>query len=522
MESVDTSLVRIPLRTAPIDTIRAATLAVLCELPPSRRPLVQDGRLVVVRRREDGEPYVHVLDRRDMVALLAGTIDYVNRKASGGDDHVAPPAAIVDAILGAGHWPFRPLAGVSRVPLVRPDGTPVLESGYDLQTGYFVDVGANLVRAFETLELDFSPMEAARGVLGDIVTDFPFADAASRANALGFMLTPYLRPLMSGPVPLAAFLARGPGVGKTTLAQLTALAGVGDEPSVFAEPESDQEFRKKITGHLRTGGRFALFDNLSRRLSSDSLAAVLTSRTWKDRLLAKSTNITVPNGSLWAVTGNSLEVAGDLPRRTVLIALRNDHARPWTRTDFRIPELLSHVKRGLPQIQAALLILCTEWARAGMPRVPVPGLGSFETWASTVGSVLHHAGIPGFLENRDVLQVAGDTAVREMERFVRAIMGRFPDEFTARDVLTAVRQCSVEPETVPEELGGLSGVDASRQIGKAFARWEGRPLADDGLALERVRRESRGGTVVWRPRTRELAADDGEPGRRRGNDIHGQ
>jgi hypothetical protein len=50
----------------------------------------------------------------------------------------------------------------------------------------------------------------------------------------------------------------------------------------------------------------------------------------------------------------------------------------------------------------------------------VPPLGSFEEWASTVGSVLAFAGIEGFLGNLDQTQVAQDEDTQQWTAFFDA------------------------------------------------------------------------------------------------------
>ena len=49
-----------------------------------------------------------------------------------------------------------------------------------------------------------------------------------------------------------------------------------------------------------------MIDNVTRKLGQVSLAALLTARTWRDRLLGKSKTVEVPNRTLWIVTGNNV------------------------------------------------------------------------------------------------------------------------------------------------------------------------------------------------------------------------
>ena len=56
-----------------------------------------------------------------------------------------------------------------------------------------------------------------REYLEDLVADFPFADAASRQNLFGLLLTPIVRPALDGNVPVHLAEAALERTGKTKL-----------------------------------------------------------------------------------------------------------------------------------------------------------------------------------------------------------------------------------------------------------------------------------------------------------------
>jgi hypothetical protein len=90
-----------------------------------------------------------------------------------------------------------------------------------------------------------------------------------------------------------------------------------------------------------------------------------------------------------------------MPRRVLPIRLNPKVDRPWNRppSDFRHPHLVEYVADHRPQLLAAALTICTGWIDAGRPTVEVRPFGSFEGFASTVGSILAFAGIDSFLDN---------------------------------------------------------------------------------------------------------------------------
>src|SRR5262245_56979558 len=180
---------------------------------------------------------------------------------------------------------------------------------------------------------DFS--NSLLALLEEAMGEFPYVDAASKANALALFLTPILRTAIAGPVPLALIDAPQAGTGKSLLTRLLATIVTGRSAAIMTAPASDEEFRKKITSHLLSGTSLMLFDNIEGPLRAGSLAAALTTETWSDRILGQSAMVTLPQKVTWTATGNNLAVAGDLARRCYWIRLDAQTSRPWQRTGFR-------------------------------------------------------------------------------------------------------------------------------------------------------------------------------------------
>jgi hypothetical protein len=168
----------------------------------------------------------------------------------------------------------------------------------------------------------------AAALLLEIFTDFPFVDEASRAHALGLVVLAFTRDLVDGRTPLHALDAPMPGSGKGLLADAVAHLATGRPIEVMSEAKDDEEQRKRITGLLLSGRAFGLVDNITRRLDSGPLAAVLTADTWSDRLLGVSRVVELQNRTTWIVTGNNLTFSREMGRRTVWCRLDARHAEP--------------------------------------------------------------------------------------------------------------------------------------------------------------------------------------------------
>jgi hypothetical protein len=98
-------------------------------------------------------------------------------------------------------------------------------------------------------------------------------------------------------------------------------------------------------------------------------------------------------------------------------------ARPWMRDpkSFKYHHLMQWVKENRGRLLAAALTMARAWVQAGKP-IPegLPPLGGFEDWTNTVGGVLAHAGLTGFLGNLDFMYTRSDVETPQWEGFLAA------------------------------------------------------------------------------------------------------
>jgi hypothetical protein len=237
---------------------------------------------------------------------------------------------------------------------------------------------------------------ARRLLLEEFLGDFPFATAADRAQALGLLLLAFVRALIPGPTPLHLIEASTPGTGKSLLAEVLLFVALGRWLGTMTEASQDEEWRKRVTSQLLQAPAAILLDNLRRPLDAGSLAAVLTTTTWEDRLLNTNQVVRLPNQAIWVATANNPELSEEFTRRTVAIRLDARCEQPWIRTGFRHAGLRGWTAAHRADLVGATLTLVQAWVAAGRP----PGtarLGSYEAWAAVIGGILAHNEIDGFL-----------------------------------------------------------------------------------------------------------------------------
>lgn len=305
---------------------------------------VRGGELCRVRLDEQGRPKIDSLTVPMLQNALSKAADFFCCRAEGMKSAARPPHWLCQNIMALGEWPFPALTGVVRNPTIRPDGSLLWQPGYDASTGLIYAPPPG----FNPLPLSEHPspeeIERASALIKELVCDFPFDSAASKANALGMILTPIIRPLIRGTVPMALVDAPQQGTGKTLLSSLPSLVCNGEPEGVTPLPASDEEVRKTITATLLSGPSIGVFDNVGRKIDDHSLAEALTAPVWKDRYLGASRIVELPQRVTWIVTGNNIRLGGDMQRRCYWIRLDAQTSRPWEGRTFRHPDLISWVK----------------------------------------------------------------------------------------------------------------------------------------------------------------------------------
>ncbi|MEP6776378.1 MAG: hypothetical protein ABJA50_12355, partial [Chloroflexota bacterium] len=186
------------------------------------------------------------------------------------------------------------------------------------------------------------------------------------------------------------------------------------------------------------------------------------------------------------------------------------------------------------ELLAALLTISRAWFADGKPQAEVPALGSFKAWARTVGGILAHAGVEGFLQNLNMLYEQNDEETAEWEGFLVAWYNAFGERtVTVADICSALRpgdqhrlaeigeelsdtQSAAFREAIPAELAeGLeyelkrAGANATangsntnsgfrRKLGKALSKRVDVRYGD--LRLERATDDPHSKVSRWRAR----------------------
>ncbi len=456
---------------------------------------------VRIRKDERDRPFIEPMTEAAMRHELTKSADFYEM-SSRGNRPVDPPLSITRDVMSRDDLPFPPLGGIIEVPALRPDGTILDTPGYDWPTGVYYAPAPGLTVPPIPINPTAEETEQARALLDEAIADFPFVDDASRDNARALIITPLLRPAISGATPMAVADAPQAGTGKTMLINVSAIISTARPAALEHMPTDEAEMDKRLTSSAMEGAPFNAYDDISTPIASSSLARAITATELKGRILGKSATVTLLQRATWAASGNNIRLGGDMPRRCYWIRMDAETWRPWQRTGFRHPDLLAWVQEHRGELIAAVLTLARAWYAAGCPDGNSPTMGSFEQWSKVIGGVLAHAGTKGFLQNLEELHNAADDEGNEWEAFLiawRATIGE--QSVSVAELCNQVAGSANLREALPNALADAlaSTPDKFKQrTGIAFKKRVGRRFGESGFHLERAEDDTHNKVARWK------------------------
>ncbi len=486
MSESRTALPVIDVSGQPRDVLREVWDVVFAVNSPPR--FFQRGGVLVCLSAEDGCGGLGVNGQQDRVlqrvtkdALAGLLVEHADWVRDG--RNVLPPEFILRLMIAKPHPALPELEMVSSVPVLTATGRLISEPGYDPEGRvHLCQSVSGLV--FRGCGADVQDCAAAcRFLQEELLGDFPFTADSDRAHALAAILTHFVRPFLGNAcAPLIILTASTPGTGKTLFACLLSEIVAERPPAITTANAHDGELRKKLTSFLLQATPVVVLDNISHELlDSSSLASVLTAPVWTDRLLGRSRAASVPNQTLWMATGNNPRLSMELARRSVRIRLDAQIERPWLRSGFRHPDLMSWVREHRPELVRACLTLVQTWLDAGRPHGVVQPLGSFEVWSRTLGGILDVAGVGGgFLADLNEMYREVDAEGEAWRILTQCWWARFQGQYVR---VTDLLPMCVENDLFSDVLGQGTERSQKSRLGHALQRNGGRVF--NGMRIEK-------------------------------------
>lgn len=474
--------------------------------------LGQEGYLPPQNEKDDDGPaQVREVDAEHLATLVSRRYNVFRENKDGGYSHPLFPKNVASGALKViDEAPnLRVLRGVAHTPMIRKDGSTLIEPGYDDGTRYLYlpTVAVPPVPATPSPQA----VHKATALLVGLLADFDWRTEHDMANVIGVMLTPLLRPVVPPPYMGLAINAHQPGSGKSLLGKILRTVHGGVLRSEM--PHDEAELGKSITGILSgTTAPIVEFDNVTGVLKSGKLAGILTTSELSDRLLGSTNETQLVNNRVWIFTGNNIQLGGDLPRRFVWCTIDSKTPHPEQRTEFKIPDLSKYVEANRGQILNALLTLAANWNSKGMPvrgKVPATDYGR---WQGAVRTILELAGVPGVFGHSDsVVQDEGVDDDNWAEFLARVWEAHQNKKWTVSHLLARPDDKSKEAisdwreiisnlpgdlseKFVKESRTGAEGGSTSKSLGRWLMNRKGRWA--NNLTIREAGRQR--GTNLWR------------------------
>jgi hypothetical protein len=401
------------------------------------------------------------------------------------------PGWAVDQLADLKRWPgVRHLEGIIEAPTIRPDGSLLVEPGYDDATGLLYLPSGDFPTIPEKPD-DSQAIQAADDLLS-VVNDFPFASDEHRNGYLAALLTPLVRFAIEGPCPLFLFDANVAASGKTKLCDIIAILATGREMPRSKYHLDDAEMDKTLLSIALAGDRLILFDNVPGGFSigGGSLDAALTGFTKKGRILGESRmSGEVRLSTVYYASGNNLGLRGDALRRVVPIRLESAHDRPEERTDYKEKNLLDYVRRERGRLVAAALTIARAYVVAGRPDQGLKPM-DYPDWCRVVRDALAWCTGGDPCKARAEL-VASDEEMAQrrllVAGFEELMKHRERDHFTVAEMVKQVTDRFI-PDPLLHSLFMDWGQDGkmatAKAIGKQLSKVRRRPI--DGKCFDRT------------------------------------
>src|SRR5664280_300110 len=496
----------------PLSDISDESLGILAETNDPPTIFRRGGEKVTVHSDENGRTRIEGIPTDLLRHHLSQRATWVKIEVVGEDEdgrpvvekkNAYPPVTVMKDLL-ARDWDSVPsLVGVSEIPILRPGGSMLATNGYDAESRIWMDLPEDLVIPMIPENPTDDDVHRAIGLLEEAISEFPFEDEASRANALGLILSTVLRASIPGLIPMAVIDAPVAGTGKTFLVSLASVVATGRPAPLSSAPNgNDEELRKRLTAALMTDEPLIVFDNVDRQLKSPVLAQAITSETWTDRILGASKNVDLSQHAVWVATGNNVEISGDLPRRCYKIRLDPKLAQPAQRK-FERPDLMDWARGRRGELLGACFTLARHWFVEGKPESDGAPWATFDEWRRFVGGILQTAGVGDFLANLDELQLRADPDMvawtRLLEYWCTEHDGHPVSSKTLWLSLVHYSQTEELPRSLAESLDRASGDNSKvTRLSKALSNRKNRLFSDEGLRIERAGSDAHEKVLLWR------------------------
>jgi hypothetical protein len=384
----------------------------------------------------DGRTEFEDMGQTDLWTELNERITFVESSESGDGPRKEVPKEVAMQVWGQAYNNMVAAPEVAYAPIFTSSGAMLAQDGYYLDDALALN-HLLVLNGLHVPPVVEAPTEAAaqnavKWILDELLCDFPFCDTdaegvdrrePSQANALAYIITPFMRRMISGRTPLFAFTKPQRDSGATFLAELGIKLFQGTERGIpmINYSRSEEEMEKKIVSGIQDATPHLFFDDV-REFNNRVLIRFLTASLIGGRVLGKTYNLRKDNTFTWVLTGNNPRIGGEMHRRTCWIRL-NLKAPFGAQREFHHDNFSDFLAENRGRAIHHILTMIQYWIGNGMEPFAKRKLSGFEDWGKKVGGVLQACGVQGFLSTPP--PVILDTESASEDAFLRGLLGKY-------------------------------------------------------------------------------------------------
>ena len=155
---------------------------------------------------------------------------------------IGPPDRVVRDMLASPQPPLPRLTQITAAPVFSSTGVLHTNPGYCAESeSYFLAAPGFSMRPVSERPSEAEIREAQHLILREVFGDFPFVSPADLATAVSGMLTPFVRNLIDGPVPLHVYDKPTHRTGTTLAAQVSVIPITGGETRIAGRQRTTRQ-----------------------------------------------------------------------------------------------------------------------------------------------------------------------------------------------------------------------------------------------------------------------------------------
>lgn len=370
-----------------------------------------------------------------------------------------------------------------QIPIIYNNKLTFPKKGYDKRFESFTP--------FESPEIDINlSLDKAKETLNYLYSEFCFENEQSKVNAIGNLLTPFLRGLFSKfniRTPVVFYIANRERAGKDYCADIVGIVYEGfamQEPPISTGEKSgnnNEELRKKILSSLLAGRRRLHFANNKGYLNNSVFEGVITTEKYSDRILGRNEILTFDNEIDYSLSGNvGIGFTPDIMNRAIFVKLFLDIEDANSRK-FNNPNLHKWVLENRSLILSSLYSLIRNWFDKGCPKSSIP-FTSFPEWSEICGGIMESAELGNpCIKNDESITIGGDIETKDMKSLFEGCFEKYPGKWITKE----------EIKQVIEEYEIFQNLDFTQRssqtiFGNTLKRYIGRVLSNIVLSVDNV------------------------------------